>query len=48
MLERRVLHMGSFGKMTLDEVLNTSRTTAMAGVYMVAVTLFFLLELAGR
>jgi hypothetical protein len=48
MLERRVLHMGSFGKMTLDEVLNTRRTNAMAGVYMVAVTLFFLLELAGR
>jgi hypothetical protein len=46
-LNRHVLHRGEFGRMTLPELLNTSRPKIMAGIYMMAVTLFLLLELAG-
>jgi hypothetical protein len=46
-LDRHVLHWGRFGKMTLPELLDTSRAKVMAGIYMLTVTLFLLVELAG-
>jgi hypothetical protein len=46
-LNRHVLHWGAFGKTTLPERLNTSPPRVMSGLYMLAVTLFLLLELAG-
>ena len=41
-LNRHVLHRGEFGRMTLPDLLNTSRLKVMVGIYTMAVTLFLL------